>query len=141
MSASGIDGIDHRREAAFRHQREDVRKLAAAAEVAAVDGHVLAEELDHVERHLLAGVGAAGDEAAVEADRVDALAQHVTTHALDHQVDPAPLGEPERFLPDALARVVDRRGGAEVARLFQLRGGARARDHPRAVQERDLDRR
>ena len=132
--------MDHGLEMALRHQPERLLDMGLGRAPAAVHRDVLAEELDEVDLHLLAAVGADGREPGAGRERIDGTHQDRAAGHLQRRIDAAAIGEPPRRVADALARVVDRGVGAEGAGLLQLLLGARGGDHPRARELRDLHR-
>jgi hypothetical protein len=84
---------------------------------------------------------AARDDPPAVLHRANALLEHVAADVLDHEVDAALLRQPARLRHEVPARVVDHLVRAELLRACELLVGPGGRDHARAVQLRDLDRR
>jgi len=118
---------------------EDREKFGFAAHVRAEKRQLAAEKEAQIDFRVVAGGGAAGDEASVDGERGDALRPGSFADVFEDDVDAALVGDAFHFGVDLLASVDDDFVGAEGASFFGFLVAADGGDDARAEDFCDLD--
>ena len=135
----GPDFVDDGGEAALGDQFEDGAQFVFGAHVGAEDGKLAGEEKPEIDFCVVAGGGAAGDEAAPVGETFDAVVPSGGAHMFEDHVDAVVIGEAADFLANGHDAVMDDFVGADLfgfGEFFVVAGGG---DDASAEEFGDLD--
>ncbi len=126
-------------EAAGGHEAHYAVKLRFRAHIGAEKRELAAEKESQVDLGLVAGGGAAGDQAASGGKAGEAVIPSGCTDVLENNIDAPFIGDAADFVADFLRFVVDEMVGAELFGFLQFFIGADGSDDARAEKFGDLN--
>src|SRR5713226_915298 len=135
------DAVNHRTKPPLAHQLHDGEQFVFAPHVRAKNRKLPAKKEAQVNLRVIPGRRAAGNQPPAGSEARHAVVPGGCADVLEHHVHAALARQPLHLFVNLLLAVVDGFVGAQFARLGKFFFAARRRDHPRAQELRDLDRR